>query len=236
MTTPDDQPWTEEEIEARANDLPVYVPPLPGIGEISQDPHLFDEQPAAGRFGAKARAAIVSGTAGAMVAAMVAFLGMGEHPADSNHNDITVEYSRNVAPSPIGDGPWCDMAISVAADRSGNIVAVCGGPRRGFAYTPAHANDFARRGLWHVGIKDIQVGDVVFFRWSKKKNAGPGDVEHVGIVEHVYDDGTIATDEGNIGNRCARFHRDGTYVVGYGRPPYVGADDVAMVVSLGVRA
>lgn len=224
----DDSTWSEQEIEARANDLPPYVAPLPGIGEISQDPHLFDEQPATGRFGAKARAAIVSGTAGAMVAAMVAFLGMGERPA--NHNAVTTEYNLKI--KKIGDGPWCDMAITVAAIHSGNIDAVCGALGRGFAYTPAHAADFKRRGLWHSGLKGIQVGDIVFFNWSKKKG-GPDDVEHVGIVEHVYADGTIATDEANIGDKCARFHRDATYVVGYGRPPYAGADDVAMVVSLG---
>ncbi|MGI5233788.1 CHAP domain-containing protein [Actinoallomurus sp. CA-142502] len=220
--------WTEQEIEAHANELPSYVPPLPGISEISQDPRLFDEQPAAGRYGAKAKAAIVSGTAAAMVAAMVAFLGMGERPA--NHNAVTVEYNAKIAR--IGDGPWCDMGVSVAAIHSGNIDAVCGGLGRGFAFTPAHAADFKHRGLWDYGADDLQPGDVVFFSWSRGKSID--DIEHVGIVEHVYADGSFTTIECNIGDKCRREHRDATYVVGRGRPPYAGADDVAMVVSLGV--
>jgi hypothetical protein len=218
MTTPDDPAWTEQEIEARANDLPPYVPPLPGIDpHISQDPGLFDEQHTA-RFGMSlARAAIVSGTSAAMLAAAVALLGMGERP--SNHNAVTVEYNQRIAH--IGDGPWCDMGITVEALHSGNINAVCGGMGRGFAYTPAHAADFKRRGLWHAGIAGIQPGDIVFFNWSRRK--GIGDVEHVGIVEHRYTDGTAATVECNIGDMCRREHRDGTYVVGYGRPPYAAA-------------
>ncbi|MGH3373196.1 MAG: CHAP domain-containing protein [Actinoallomurus sp.] len=228
----DDPNWTEQEIEARANEIPAYVPPLPGIDPyISQAPGLFAEEHAV-RFGASlARAAMVAGTAAAMVATMVGFLGTGEHP--SNHNFITVEYSRDVAPSPIGDGAWCDMAVSVAASRSGNIVAVCGGPRRGFAYTIAHAQDFKRRGLWTNSLHGIGPGCVVFFSWSRGKSISS--IEHVGVVEHVYADGTIATDEGNIGDLCRREHRDSTYVVGYGRPPYgsADADGRAIVVSLG---
>jgi hypothetical protein len=82
-------------------------------------------------------------------------------------------------------------------------------------------------------LHGIQPGDVVFFSWSRGKSID--DIEHVGVVEHVYDDGTIVTDEGNIGDMCRREHRDSTYVVGYGRPPYNSAadDEVALVVSLG---
>jgi hypothetical protein len=233
MTTPDDPTWSEQEIDARANELPPYFPPLPGIDpHISQDPGLFAEEHAA-RFGvvSLARAAVASGTAAAMVAAAVALLGMGEHPP--NHNAVTLEYNREVAK--IGDGPWCDMGVTVEAIHSGNLDAVCGGPHRGFAYTPAHAADFKRRGLWHSGLSGAQPGDIVFFNWSRKK--GIDDVEHVGIVEHRYSDGTVATVECNIGDACRREHRDSTYVVGYGRPPYNAQqqeDDMPDYVSLGL--
>lgn len=230
----DDPTWTEQEIEAKANTLPPYVEPVPGIDpNISQDPGLFEAHHAA-RFGVLWRAA-VAGTAAAMVAAAVALLGTTEHPDGSNHNDVTLEYNREIAPSPVGDGPWCDMGVSVEANRSGNIDAVCGGPRRGFAYTPAHAADFQRRGLWTYGLHGIQPGDVVFFSWSRGKSIN--DIEHVGLVEHVYDDGSVATIECNIGNACRREHRDGTYVVGYGRPPYTAQqqeDDMPEYVSLGL--
>jgi hypothetical protein len=232
MTTPDDQTWTEQKIEERANDLPPYVQPLPGIEPISQDPGLFAAEHAA-RFGMSLARAAVAGTAAAMIAAGVALLGMGEHPA--NHNAVTLEYNREVAP--IGDGPWCDMGVTVEALHSGNIDAVCGGPRRGFAYTIAHAQDFKRRGLWTNGLHGIGPGCVVFFAWSRGKSIG--DIEHVGIVEHVYSDGTVATIECNISDACRREHRDSTYVVGYGRPPYNAQqqeDDMPNYVSLGMKA
>ncbi|MGH3375970.1 MAG: CHAP domain-containing protein [Actinoallomurus sp.] len=231
MTTPDDPTWTEQEIDARANDLPVYVQPLPGIEEISQDPGLFAEQHAA-RFGMTLARAAVAGTAAAMIAAAVGLLGMGERPA--NHNAVTLEYNAKVAR--IGDGPWCDMGVTVEALHSGNIDAVCGGPRRGFAYTIAHAADFKRRGLWTNGLHGIGPGCVVFFSWSRGKSID--DIEHVGIVEHLYSDGTVATVECNIGDLCRREHRDGTYVVGYGRPPYTAQqeDDMPDYVSLGMMA
>lgn len=216
MTTPTES-WPEQEIEERRHTLPVYVPPLPGISDISQDPKLFDAEHTH-RFGTLWRAA-VAGTAAAMIAAAVALLGTTEHPPGSNHNAITVEYNAKIAH--IGDGPWCDMGVSVEALHSGNIVAVCGGAGRGFAYTPAHAAWFYATGRWHAGLRGIQPGDIVFFNWSGRKRIG--DIEHVGIVEHVYADSTIATIECNIGNACRREHRDSTYVVGYGHPRYAAA-------------
>lgn len=237
MTTPDEPTWTEQEIEQRANDLPPYVPPLPGIDpSISQAPDLFDAEHTA-RFGVSLARAAIAGTEAAMIAAAVALLGTTEHPPGSNHNDITLEYNREIAPSPIGDGPWCDMGVSVEANRSGNIDAVCGGPRRGFAYTPAHAAWFRSVGRWHYGLGGIQPGDIVFFNWSGKK--GIDGVEHVGIVEHTYDDGTVATIECNISDACRREHRDATYVVGYGRPNYHAQkqeDDMPEYVSLGMKS
>jgi hypothetical protein len=232
VTTPDDPAWTEQEIDERANDLPAYVPPLPGIDpNISQAPGLFDAEHTAW-FGVSLARAAVAGTAAAMVAAAVALLGLGEHPA--NHNYVTVWYNANIAR--IGDGPWCDMGVTYEAGHSGNLDAVCDGPRRGFAYTPAHAEDFRRRGLWHAGLHGIRPGDIVFFNWSRRK--GIGDVEHVGIVEHKYADGTVATVECNISDACRREHRDATFVVGYGRPPYNAQqqeDDMPEYVSLGMK-
>ena len=228
MPETDDPTWSEQEIDDKRNDLPAYVPPLPGIDpDVSQDPHAFDEQHER-RFGGRWRAAVTSGTAAAMLAIATSLLGMGESPA--NHNPVTVWYNANVAH--IGDGPWCDMGITYEAWHSGNVIAVCGAEGRGFALTTAHAQDFKRRGLWEYGAGDLKPGDVVFFSWSRGKSIG--DIDHVGIVEHVFADGSCTTIECNIGDACRREHRDHTYVVGRGRPPYTSAsDDVALVVSLG---
>jgi peptidoglycan hydrolase-like protein with peptidoglycan-binding domain len=145
-----------------------------------------------------------------MLAQSRALLGTAEHPPGSNHNFITEWYGF--------DSPWCDMAVSYAAARSGNLDAVMGR----FAWTPAHAWAFWRAGRWHYGIGGIRAGDVVFFDWSGTRSID--NIDHVGVVEAVRAEGTIITLEGNTADAFLRRVRNAACIVGYGRPAY---DDAA---------
>lgn len=153
------------------------------------------------------------GTAAGMIKAMRAMVGTTEHPPGSNHNEITVWYNQHV--DRIGDGAWCDMTVSKAAADSGNADAV-----GQFAYTVYHARSFLNRGLWHVGMKGIKPGAVVFYDWSGHKGLAAIDyIDHVGLVTEVSGD-RFKVVEGNIGDRCQELWRDSTYLVGYGMPRY----------------
>jgi hypothetical protein len=160
------------------------------------------------------------GTAAGLIAQARATLGLGESPAGSNHNKITAWYNANIAR--IGDGAWCDQAVTYWAARSDNLDAIGAGRGVGYAYTVWHAEKFQQRGRWHPGSAGIKPGDVVFFDWTGSRRIGA--IDHVGVVEHV-SGGLIYTIEGNKGDRCVRVARDGTYIVGYGRPAYTKAED-----------
>lgn len=151
------------------------------------------------------------GTASGMINAMRAMLGTTEHPPGSNHNAITVWYNANV--DKIGDGAWCDMTVTKAGHDSGNARVV-----GEFAFTVYHAEWFQKQGVWHAGTKGLKPGAVIFYDWSGHKAIGG--IDHVGVVEKVYSDGTFDVIEGNKGDECVRVRRDGTYVVGFGMPKY----------------
>lgn len=105
--------------------------------------------------------------------------------------------------------PWCDMAVSYWAAKSGN------GPAVGkFAWTPAHAHWFAQQGRLN---RQPHPGDIVFFAWSGSTSIDA--IDHVGIVEAVRDDGSVITIEGNSGDMVAR-HVRRAFIVGYGHPAY----------------
>lgn len=149
------------------------------------------------------------GTAAGMIAQARRLLGLTEHPPGSNHNEVTVEFGF--------DGPWCDMAVCVAAKRSNNLSAVFGK----FAFTVAHARAFQKHGRWHYGLGGARPGDIVFFDWSGSRMIG--NIDHVGVIEAVHSNGTITTLEGNTSDAFLRRVRNGSVVVGYGRPAYDGA-------------
>lgn len=190
--------------------------PLPGIREISQDPDLFEDDddltPADFVMGAMLAPAPPLGTADAMVKAMAGWLGTTEHPSGSNHNEITVRYNKEVDHT-IGDGPWCDMTVTISGIDSHTSPVV-----GKFAYTPWHASWFNKNGRWHYGTSGIRRGAVVFYDWSGSRSIG--NIDHVGLVEHVNADGTFTAIEGNHNDRCERVYRDATYVVGFGAPAY----------------
>jgi peptidoglycan hydrolase-like protein with peptidoglycan-binding domain len=149
------------------------------------------------------------GTAAGMIEQARRLLGTTEHPPGSNHNQVTVWYGF--------DGPWCNMAISFEAGHSGNLSAIFGK----FAYTVAHAEAFLNHGRWHFGLGGARPGDVVFFDWSGTRSIS--NIDHVGLIEAVFSNGTIFTLEGNTSNGCYRRVRDSSCVVGYGRPEYTDA-------------
>jgi hypothetical protein len=151
----------------------------------------------------------------AMLAQARGTLGMGEHPPGSNHNEITVWSNRYI--ERIGNGPWCNMAVTYWAGHSGNLRAIFAGRGIGYADTVKHARKFQSKHRWHTGTAGIRRGDVVFFDWSGTHSIG--NIDHVGVVEKVRG-GTIITIEGNASNKCRRIPRDHRYIVGYGRPRY----------------
>jgi hypothetical protein len=208
--TPDDPQWSEQEIEARRSDFAPFVPPIPGIDPaISQDPDLY--------AGAHLLAALPAmGTKPRMIYASQRFLGTGESPPDSNHNGITDWFNQHIAH--IGNGPWCDMALTKASYDSGCLVAVCGGNGKGFAFVPAHmAWGRLKYGIHHGSVPPA--GAVVGFRWDGAK--GTTDCDHIGVCERDNKDGTFSDLEGNIANAYRREHRDLTYVSCWFMPAYV---------------
>ncbi|GII83281.1 hypothetical protein Ssi03_12710 [Sphaerisporangium siamense] len=79
-----------------------------------------------------------------------------------------------------------------------------------YAYTPTWAAWFAAKGRW--GIKPRR-GAIVFYDWAGgKSRAG---IDHAGIVEKVYSDGSISSIEGNSSGRVQRVHRSSS-IVGFG--------------------
>ncbi|PSL01012.1 peptidoglycan hydrolase-like protein with peptidoglycan-binding domain [Murinocardiopsis flavida] len=131
-------------------------------------------------------------------------------------NDITKDYAaRN------GSGfrrqPWCNMAITEWARRSGNHKAVCFSTD--YAYTVWHAERFKRAGRWTADVRGVRRGDIVFFDWNGSNRVAA--IDHIGIVTKVAN-GVVYTIEGNTSDRCARRTRSAATIVGYGRPNYAG--------------
>ncbi|WP_405793353.1 peptidoglycan-binding protein [Streptomyces sp. NBC_01506] len=117
--------------------------------------------------------------------------------------------------------PWCDMAISYWANKSGNAGVV-----GKFAYCPSHVNWFKARGQWVSKNSAARRGDIVFYTWD-----GGAVADHVGIVTADSPAGhDIKTIEGNTsagtsgsqgnGDGCYRRTRTRSQVLGFGRPAY----------------
>jgi len=202
---------------------PNKLPVPKGISEISQDAALFDDDEKAENTEhqgtemkqAASRGAAAVGSVAGMLTQARATLGLGETPPGSNHNKITVWYNDNI--QHIGDGAWCDMAVTYWAAHSSNLAAIYAGPNKGYAYTVAHAQEFESKGHWHGGVAGIKAGDIVFFDWTGTRSIQ--NIDHVGVVERVQG-GNIITIEGNASNTCARMVRNSKYIVGFGRPAY----------------
>ncbi|MFI5529175.1 peptidoglycan-binding protein [Kitasatospora sp. NPDC051853] len=152
------------------------------------------------------------GTADAMIAAATADLGYQEGAGNDSKHGAWYGLNHN---------PWCDMAVSYWADRSGNAEAV-----GRFAYCPDHVEFFRDRGQWVDADSAARRGDVVFYDWDED-----GVADHVGlVVEDSAPGHRLTTVEGNTspgdggsqsnGDGCYRRSRPRGSVLGFGRPPY----------------
>lgn len=157
------------------------------------------------------------GTSTAMLAAARASLGVSGRP-----NVITRDYAARHG-SDFLRAPWCDMAITYWARKSGNAAAVLPGGDR--AYTVWHAEDFRKVGRWHAGttanIDRSRPGDIAFFDWGTSNSIE--DIDHTGVIEKVLGGGRVQTIEGNTGDACRRRVRSASVIAGYGRPAYSDA-------------
>lgn len=150
-------------------------------------------------------------------------LGVAETPPGSNQVLYCDWYGAK--------GPWCAMFVSWCVFEEGLPLAAS--TVKGFAYTPAGAQWFQRRGAWTTGRP--APGHIVFYDF-------PGDdirrISHVGIVESVDDDGTIVAIEGNTDERGGRTggqvmrRRRRAGIVGYGIPDYAPTPSASSSPSL----
>ena len=134
--------------------------------------------------------------------------------ATGRPNTITRWYAGRNG-SAFASAPWCNMAVTYWATRSGNRSPVCFGGD--YAYTVWHAQRFRREGQWHVDVAGIRRGDIVFFDWDGTNDIGR--IDHIGIVTGV-GNGVVYTIEGNTQDGCRRRVRYASSIVGYGRPEY----------------
>ncbi|MFI0353681.1 peptidoglycan-binding protein [Actinomadura sp. 9N407] len=163
--------------------------------------------------------AAASGTAAQILAEARKTLGVSGRP-----NVMTRDYASRHG-SEFLRAPWCDMAVTYWARRSGNAKAVLPGGDR--AYTIWHAQDFQKIDRWSTGttanVDRARAGDIVFFDWGNSNSVGA--IDHVGVAEVVLGGGRLQTIEGNTGDAVKRRVRASSAIAGYGRPAYGGTSD-----------
>jgi hypothetical protein len=142
-----------------------------------------------------------SGGAGLLAAAQRE-VGVAEQPPGSNDSPRIAAYRRATAGS--GVGPWCAYFTSWAAREAGMPLGDNG---QGFGSVDALYGWAQRAG------RAVPNGPGVVPR--------PGDLivwdEHIGIVEGVQPDGSIATIEGNSSDQVSRRVKPANSAVGYVR-------------------
>jgi len=142
-----------------------------------------------------------SGGAGLLAAAQRE-VGVAEQPPGSNDSARIAVYRRATAGS--GVGPWCAYFTSWAAREAGMPLGENG---QGFGSVDALYAWAQRAG------RAVQNGPGVVPR--------PGDLivwdEHIGVVEGVQPDGSIATVEGNSSDRVSRRVHPANSALGYVR-------------------
>ena len=115
-------------------------------------------------------------------------LGTTENPPGSNRTAYCEWYGLT--------GPWCAMFVSWCFFIEGLLLAAS--TSKGFAYTPAGAQWFKKKGRW---TQTPERGHMVFFDFP---NDSVKRISHVGIVTGVNADGSIDTIEGNTDERGGR--------------------------------
>ena len=189
---------------------PASAPAPAGGAQFSQLLQAAtDAGPAA--MGASSATAPVAGTAGpapatsggaGLLAAAQREVGVAEQPPGSNDSARIAVYRRATAGS--GVGPWCAYFTSWAAREAGMPLGENG---QGFGSVDALYAWAQRAG------RAVPNGPGVVPR--------PGDLivwdEHIGIVESVQPDGSIATIEGNSSDRVSRRVHPASSALGYVR-------------------
>ena len=109
------------------------------------------------------------------------WIGIGENPPGSNHNEITVLYGMDAA--------WCGMFIWACFNKSGHADLFMGGAKEAYCF---NVRDYYQaRGKWGSTPKK---GALVIY-------GGQG---HIGIVESVNSAGGYTSIEGNYGDDVKR--------------------------------
>lgn len=109
------------------------------------------------------------------------WIGIGENPPGSNHNEITVLYGMDAA--------WCCMFIWACFNKSGHADLFMGGAKEAYCF---NVRDYYQaRGKWGSTPKK---GALVIY-------GGQG---HIGIVESVNSAGGYTSIEGNYGDDVKR--------------------------------
>jgi hypothetical protein len=150
-----------------------------------------------------AASVVPTGTAGGgVLAAVQREVGVAEQPPGSNDAPRIAQYRQATAGS--GVGPWCAYFASWAARESGMPLGENG---QGFGSVDALYGWAQRTG------RAVPNGPGVVPR--------PGDLivwdEHVGVVESVQPDGSVATIEGNSSDQVSRRVHEAGSALGYVR-------------------
>jgi hypothetical protein len=150
-----------------------------------------------------AASVVPTGTAGGgVLAAVQREVGVAEQPPGSNDAPRIAQYRQATAGS--GVGPWCAYFASWAAREAGMPLGENG---QGFGSVDALYGWAQRAG------RAVPNGPGVVPR--------PGDLivwdEHVGVVESVQPDGSVATIEGNSSDQVSRRVHEAGSALGYVR-------------------
>lgn len=153
-------------------------------------------------------------SADAYLAALIAEIGTVESPPNSNRTKYGKAYGM--------DGvAWCAMFVSWGHRVTGSLHMCNFSTPGGYAYTPAGADGFRKRGQWGTNPRR---GAHVFYRFP----GGPARIHHVGAVID-FSANWIEAVEGNTSPGTGGSQRDGggvfrrrrsSGIVGYGYPAF----------------
>lgn len=182
--------------------LPAAVPaPAPAGGSSGASfSQLLQSAGAPAAMGASSVPAPATGGGAAVLAAVQGEVGQAEQPPGSNDSARIAQYRQATAGS--GVGPWCAYFTSWAAREAGMPLGEQG---QGFGSVDALYAWAQRAG------RALPNGPGVVPR--------PGDLivwdEHIGVVESVQPDGSVATIEGNSSDQVSRRVHPAGSAVGY---------------------
>jgi len=190
--------------ELRAGLIPAALtapPATPAVGAPTSFSTLLQSAGTAAPM--TASSVVPAGTGGAgVLAAVQREVGVAEQPPGSNDAPRIAQYRQATAGS--GVGPWCAYFASWAAREAGMPVGENG---QGFGSVDALYGWAQRAG------RAVPNGPGVVPR--------PGDLivwdEHIGVVESVQPDGSVATIEGNSSDQVSRRVHEAGSALGYVR-------------------